>query len=325
MKLSVVIPVYNVEKYLSACIDSLLAQKYKDFELILVDDGSKDRSGEICEAYAKKHSNIVVIHKQNGGQGEARNVGLKAASGEYVFFMDSDDFLMNDEVLGQIAQRTESRPDVLFHKHVKWMESSGKYSACTYDYNIPTENRRFSEILCDLIDKDAYGNVGWNKVVRRELLVSNGIEFQNVATAEDNDWFYQVLPHMQSVVLIDEVFYVYRQREDSVSHGNPARHYDNLMWIIDKWSRYVQENPEQEGVKVIRYDLAYQYCNALINYCSMTTERPSLDHILLYGDLLACGNNPRVKWFRRISRDLGMRGLVFLLTYYIRIKKRYGK
>lgn len=325
MKLSVVIPVYNVEKYLSSCLDSLLGQKFKDFELILVDDGSKDRSGELCDDYARKHNNIVVIHKPNGGQGDARNVGLRMAKGEYVFFMDSDDFLMNDEVFGQIAQRSESHPDVIFHKHVKWMESSEKYSTCDYDYDIPTENRGFSEILCDLIDKDAYGNVGWNKVIRRELLVSHGIEFDKVATAEDNDWFYNVLLYMKSVVLIDDVFYVYRQREDSVSHGNPACHFENLLWIIDKWIRYLKANPEHEGTAVIRYDLAYQYCNAIINYCSVKTERPSFSRIRHYSYLLGYGNNPRVKWFRRVSRILGLRGLVILLTFYIRMKQRYDE
>ena len=92
-EISVIVPVYNVEKYLSECIDSILAQTFRNFELILIDDGSKDKSGEICDGYALKESRIKVIHKENGGACTARNIGLANASGKYVSFVDSDDFM----------------------------------------------------------------------------------------------------------------------------------------------------------------------------------------------------------------------------------------
>ena len=90
-EISVIVPVYNVEKYLSECIDSILAQTFRNFELILIDDGSKDKSGEICDGYALKESRIKVIHKENAGVSEARNSGLEMAIGEYITFNDSDD------------------------------------------------------------------------------------------------------------------------------------------------------------------------------------------------------------------------------------------
>ena len=91
-KVSVIIPVYNVEQYLNRCIDSVLNQTYKDFEIILVDDGSTDKSGEICDVYAEKDSRITVIHKENGGLSDARNFGIDAARGDFLTFLDSDDY-----------------------------------------------------------------------------------------------------------------------------------------------------------------------------------------------------------------------------------------
>ena len=93
MLISIIVPVYNVENYLKECIDSILRQEFRDYEIILVDDGSKDDSGKICDEYGKKYSFISVIHKKNGGLSDARNFGLKIAKGEYILFIDSDDYI----------------------------------------------------------------------------------------------------------------------------------------------------------------------------------------------------------------------------------------
>lgn len=94
--ISVIVPIYNVEKYLARCVDSIVNQTYKDFELILVDDGSPDNSGKICDEYAKKDSRIKVVHKKNGGLSDARNAGMAVATGEYISFIDSDDYVSDD-------------------------------------------------------------------------------------------------------------------------------------------------------------------------------------------------------------------------------------
>ena len=98
MKISVIVPVYNVEKYLTKCVDSIMNQTYKDLEIILVDDGSTDNSGKICDEYVKKDKRFKVIHKKNGGLSDARNVGIKNSTGEYLSFIDSDDYIDNDMI-----------------------------------------------------------------------------------------------------------------------------------------------------------------------------------------------------------------------------------
>lgn len=321
MKYSIILPVYNVEKYLSACIDSILNQTFKDYEIILVDDGSKDSSGTICDEYASKNDCIKVIHKTNGGQSDARNVGLKAASGEYVFFADSDDLLYTNSVLEKVALKTVNKPDAIFHKHIKWFEKTGNYSECDYSYDENTKGQSFEDVLCKLIDCDAYGNAAWKKFVRRELLVDHGIEFQTGISAEDNDWFYKVLMVMHSVELINEVFYVYRQREGSVTHGKSDKLFDNMMWIIEKWAAIIKQSEVKNGVAVISNDLAYQYCNAIVNFSQTVKVKESFEKLKQYKYLLQYCNNPRVKSFRRIKRLIGLRGLIMVLSIYSRIRK----
>lgn len=320
-KISIIIPVYNVEKYLPACLDSILNQTYNDFEIVLVDDGSKDSSGKICEEYALKNDSIKVIHQSNGGQSTARNTGLRAASGEYVFFVDSDDLLYTDKVLEKVAKKTVNKPDAIFHKHIRWFEKTGKYTECDYSYDENTQGQSFEDILCKLIDNDAYGNAAWKKFVRRDLLVDNNIEFQTGISAEDNDWFYKVLLVMHSVELIDEVFYVYRQREGSVTHGKSEKLFDNMMWIIEKWAETVKISEVKNGVAVISNDLAYQYCNAIINFSQTSKTKESFERLKKYKYLLQYGNNPRVKSFRSVTRLIGLKGLVLVLSTYGKLRK----
>ena len=193
MKFSIILPCYNVEKYIRACIDSILQQTYKDFEVILVDDGARDSTPQICDEYAEKDTRVRTIHKPNGGQADARNIGLEAAQGDYICYVDSDDFLANDNVLQLLADKTDGNPDIVHYKFQEWFESDGHIAPCRFDYRIPTKGRSVADIYCDLIDKDAYYNSAWSKIIRRGLLMENEIRFEKGIVGEDNEWYYHVV------------------------------------------------------------------------------------------------------------------------------------
>ena len=112
-KISVIVPVYNVEPYLIECLESIINQTYRDLEIILIDDGSTDKSGDICEEYAKKDDRIIVIHQSNQGSASAKNAGLRKASGEYLAFVDSDDFLQEDAYEFMVRQLEEYHADII--------------------------------------------------------------------------------------------------------------------------------------------------------------------------------------------------------------------
>lgn len=318
---SIILPIYNVEKYLPACIDSVLNQTFKDYEIILVDDGSKDSSGSICDEYASKHDSIKTIHKSNGGLSDARNAGLKEAVGEYIFFIDSDDYLIDKNVLSRIISKIElSTPDVIAFKSIKLFESTGKTSNNTADLSVSARAVQPYQKYLELIDKDTYSNSAWSKVVRRSLLVDNNVEFETGLLGEDNDWYYKVVSNIQSLELINEPLYVYRQREGSITNTYTNKNLDHLLWLIEKWTKYVEEGELTGNKQVIRNSLAKQYCHAIIGYSSLSDCREFYLRLKDLNYLLQYSENPRVKVFRKLNRFLGLKGTIKLLRIRNKIR-----
>lgn len=315
MQFSIIVPIYNVEKYLSACIDSILAQTYGDYEIILVDDGSTDTSPQICDQYANQYACIHVIHKPNGGLSDARNVGLKVARGEYIFFIDSDDYLIDNAVLSRIVDKLKGKPDVVAFKAVKWFESTGKMGVNTYDLSVSSDSLEPYEKYLELIDKDTYSNSAWSKVIKHSILDVNHIEFEKGLLGEDNDWYYKVVSHLTSLELINEPLYVYRQRAGSITKTYTKKNMEHLLWIIEKWTKYVNEGEFTGNKEVIRNSLAKQYCHAIIGYCSLSHAKEFLPRLKRQNYLLQYSNNPRVKAFRRLNRLVGLSGTIWLLKF----------
>ena len=139
--LSIILPIFNREEHLNQCVYSILNQTYKDYELILVDDGSIDKSAQMCDEYAEQDNRVIVIHKENGGLSDARNTGVKVAKGEYIFFIDSDDFLDDNQALEKIVNRLKnSNADVLNFGFKKYYANQDKgYNYFKIDKNMPIE------------------------------------------------------------------------------------------------------------------------------------------------------------------------------------------
>ena len=321
MRFSVILPIYRVEKYLSVCVDSILNQTYQDFEVILVDDGSPDSCPQICDEYASKDARVKVIHQKNGGQAAARNAGLDIAQGEYICYVDSDDFLTDNNVLQKIAVASETHPDIIHYKFVEWFESDGHIANCYFDYNVPTEGRTLADIYCDLIDKDAYYNSAWSKAIRRELLQSNQIRFHEGIVGEDNEWYYHVVMVAQSLVLIDEPLYVYRRRQGSTTTTANRKHLLDQLFVLDKWEEILKKLSNDKRAQVVWGSLAKQYCSALIIYAGLDNVKDLLPRIIQKKYLLKYSRNKRVVIFRWLQFFLGVRGVLCLLKLVKKLKK----
>ena len=321
MKFSIILPIYKVENYLCSCIDSILAQAYQDFEVILVDDGSPDSCPQICDEYAAKDARVRVIHQKNAGQAAARNAGLDIAQGEYICYVDSDDFLTDNNVLQKIAVASETHPDIIHYKFVEWFESDGHIADCYFDYNVPTEGRMLADIYCDLIDKDAYYNSAWSKAIRRELLQSNQIRFHEGIVGEDNEWYYHVVLVAQSLVLIDEPLYVYRRRQGSTTTTANRKHLLDQLFVLDKWEEILKKLSNDKRAQVVWGSLAKQYCSALIIYAGLDNVKDLLPRIIQKKYLLKYSRNKRVVIFRWLQVFLGVRGVLCLLKLLKKLKK----
>lgn len=215
--ISVIMPVYNVAGYLPQCLDSVLSQDYDQLEVILVDDGSKDDSGAICDAYAARDSRVKVIHQKNGGAAAAKNAGLRIATGEYLSFVDSDDWLEPD-VFGYMV-------DIL------WSEQADMVQCAFRDaWRNRTEDRVFytgrtvtdsDEYLRRLL-RDYSCVLLWNKLYRREIF--DGIFFEEGHKIDDEYFIYLGFLKDRKVVFDDRIIYNYRQRASSVMNSPAAAH-----------------------------------------------------------------------------------------------------
>lgn len=212
---SIIVPVYNVEKYLERCIDSLVNQTLKDIEIILVDDGSTDSSGRICDEYAKKDKRIKVIHKENGGLSQARNFGLDIANGRYLQFVDGDDFIHKQMVEILYDTIINNNADISICDFDKVYENTKiKYKKLDYNtINVKIYNN--IESLNQLYSKDVIKFViAWNKLYKKELFTN--LRYRDGKIHEDEFIIHELLFKSKKVVYIPLKLYYYLQREDSI-------------------------------------------------------------------------------------------------------------
>lgn len=209
--ISVIVPVYKVEAYLDQCIRSIVGQTYRNLEILLVDDGSPDRSGEICDEWAARDSRIRVIHKENGGAGLARNVALDAAKGDLIAFVDSDDYIA-PEMFSYLYSLMADGADIAECAYVETAENDAAFPK-TADQTYIYDRRQAMEAH---IQDTVFRQLIWNKLYRRAVV--GNVRFP-VGTKIDDEFFtYRVLMDANKLVLSDRVCYAYRQQPDSIMH-----------------------------------------------------------------------------------------------------------
>lgn len=211
-KVSIIVPVYNVEKYLARCIDSIIFQTYSNLEIILINDGSTDNCGKICNDYAIQDTRIKVIHQENQGLAETRNVGLRAVSGKYILFVDSDDWIELDTVSQCLNYLHEYNADVVCFRAVREYANSLRGGGAKNKLIIMNGNDALSAVhLPKYISVSSC-----NKLYKADLF--KGIEYPRGKISEDVYTTYKIIANADKVICIDKVFYHYFVREDSISH-----------------------------------------------------------------------------------------------------------
>lgn len=207
---SVIIPIYNVEDYLPRCLESVLSQTYHNLEIILVDDGSSDCSGEIADKFAKQDSRIQVIHKENGGVSSARNVGIDAAHGEYIYFADPDDYMMPDIITKMLNVNLKSGSDMCIVGYRReWIKNGDIIKS---DVKAFHENLGNNSILKNLalLHRNTLLFMVWNKLFRTEIIKKQNIRFPNVKRLEDARFVYEYLNYVDKICYIPESLYCYK-------------------------------------------------------------------------------------------------------------------
>lgn len=221
---SLIVPIYKVEPYLDRCIRSIVEQTYENLEIILVDDGSPDNCGAICDAWAEKDSRIQVIHKENGGLSDARNAGLAIASGELIAFIDSDDSIAPEFLERLYLALTQRNADVA-ECAVSFVDETGAVLRQRDTADVPEMGR--IEALRRLVMEDGVYQTVWNKLYRRGVL--ENILFEKGKLNEDEFWTWQVFDRIEKLAIVPEPLYNYLQRSGSIiGVGYNIRRLDGL-------------------------------------------------------------------------------------------------
>lgn len=254
--ISVIVPVYKVEPYLDKCVSSIVGQTYKDLEIILVDDGSPDRCPEICDAWAEKDSRIKVIHKKNGGLSDARNVGIAAANGEYIGFVDSDDYISPDMYELLHRRIVDDDCDIAacgFREF--FIESQEYYEDKSNNYNCFFDT---TDAMEDLLRNKTLRTMVWNKLYSRDLL--EGILFEVGKLHEDEFFTYRVIDRSSKVSFISNPLYYYRQRSGSIMAEVNYDHLDLLDAYIARISFLEEKYPNLAVIDKVNF------CVACVNF-----------------------------------------------------------
>lgn len=245
-KISVIVPIYNVEKCVDKCIESILCQTYTNLEIILVDDGSTDCSGELCDKWAEKDERVIVLHKDNEGLSDARNDGLKIATGRYVGFVDGDDWIADNmyEYLYQLMKEYDS--DISICEHYLESEQGDLSAGGLFGPNVEKYERK--EALWELVQDEVVHSYVWDKLFKKELF--DGIVFPKGRYVQDMYTIYKVFMRANFVVSGHEPQYYYFIRSNSIQQSRGEKldwdqfcvykdWYENLSIIFPEWERYL--------------------------------------------------------------------------------------
>lgn len=306
---SVIIPIYKVENYLAECVDSVLAQTYKNIEIILVDDGSPDKCPAICDEYANKDGRIKVIHKQNGGLSDARNVGLAAASGEYIFFIDSDDYWNDVAAVEKLMCIVHNKPEIDFiYFDCIYQTETNKYLKDNYE-SAKINGRTKTEILEYLITIDKFVVSACFKLIKRSVLIDNQILFKKGLLSEDYDWCLHLFVHSKVIYAVDANFYSYRMRNDSISKSVSSKHLFDIWSIISDWYNKLPNMVSDMNERELYLDfLGYMYgmlMSLLYKSNDNNSRKKLIQQMKPYSSLLNRTRSNKMKKVNKLYRIVG--------------------
>lgn len=321
-KISIVVPVYNVELYLRECLDSILNQTYSNKEVIIVNDGSEDNSLNIALEYAKRE-NVKLINQDNRGLSVARNVGLAASTGKYVVFIDSDDFWTNNQMLSILAEYAKTHDyDFITFNGVYYYGDRGPASRNMFR-NIEIDNSLDKEVKFKQLIKAGYFNMSaWSKFIKRDFLISNNIEFIPAIYGEDTPWFLEMYRKCSNFLIINNSFYSYRQSvSGSITSGFSEKQYSDLKYVIDL---EIDNSKKLNSYETYLSYVAYIYVMFIYN-CFKVMNSNNRKYIMTdlksFKWLLGYHLHPRVCLVYYIYRSVGFSILRILLMIYKKIRR----
>lgn len=272
-KVSVIVPIYKVEKYIHRCIESILNQTYTNLEVILVNDGSPDNCGDIIDNYEKKDTRVKIIHKQNGGLSDARNAGMKIASGDFVVFVDSDDWIENNMIESMVQAMKHYEADIVqsafyYAYEDKRLIDNRYYS--TKDEPVILDNK---SLMYELVINEKVKNFAWGKLYKTNLI--KNIPFKKGVLFEDVFWAHRVMHSVNTYVIMHDPLYNYFQRDDGIVAKYSPKNMDILIGLKER-HQFLEKfypNLKEESFKLILKTSLIHYNLLLFNRKKIQNNR----------------------------------------------------
>ena len=304
-KVSIIVPVYGVEKYIDKCLDSLVKQSLKEIEIIVVNDGSKDNSQAIIDEYVKKYPEKVKSYiKKNGGQGSARNYGLKKASGEYIGYVDSDDFIEMDMYEKLYTKAKENNFDIVVCGNYCVNEdySSKNIDTFVVKYNTDLENIIFGKMAV------------WNKIYKRDILVDNKLEFKEKVWYEDLAFTLKAIMNANTFTFVNEPLYDYLIREGSTMNNSNVEKNLEILDAFDDILSYINYNKKEQYLTQIEFlAIEHIYISTIVRIlrtnADKNVKKETINKLIIY----MCKNFPNYKNNKYISTLPKNRKIIYKL------------
>ena len=334
-KLSIIIPLYNVEQFVERAAKSIVSQQFSyndnnnDIEVVLVDDGSTDSSLDIClkNLQGVKGINTVPIRQENKGLSAARNAGIHAATGEYILFLDADDFLLPNALENIIKDLNTAQCDVLFGRYRLWNPKKGFRPLKPYNYNPPTDTASQNNItdytLTDYILTklpEPSWNV-WRYICKRDFILSNNLYFEEGILCEDVPWTLNMLEKAKTIHFLQEPFYAYyHRRTGSIMNTKNTKRITDLNTIVIRFLQRLREDPERTALYKTLVNQSFVY---IYEYCLFTkSDRKILfDSYKLIRPMFSHSISPIHRIAARFNRPILLYWLSVLMMCMVKVRR----
>ena len=304
--ISIIVPVYNVEAYIHQCIKSIIEQSYKNLEIILVDDGSKDKSGKICDDYARKDKRIKVIHKKNGGLSDSRNAGITVATGKYIAFVDSDDWIEKNMYEKMYNECEKFGADICICGFFREYKDK-TISECNFGERVYDTESALEELIKGRVIKDHAGT----KLYKRFLW--DNVEYPVGKVYEDIRTTYKIIQKSKMVCLLPDSMYHYRQRKGSIARSGFSEQKIEWLEAVKEMEANIKKNTSEYD-EVLYKRIMEVECSLLREYFLYSTEERLKKNYLLGKKIyLDIRKNRRIFWNRNTTKVFK---LISLMSYF---------
>ncbi|MFW5795510.1 MAG: glycosyltransferase family 2 protein [Bacillota bacterium] len=322
---SIIIPIYNGEKYLRKCLDSIVNISYKDKEIILVNDGSTDSSAKIAKEYADRYDYMKLINKKNGGVASARNKGLDESTGKYIIFVDSDD-TVNDNMSVFMQEIKDINAQFAMGKFIDFSNEK----SITRGENKFLKDKKLQNVDDELKSMILHYTDGinpiWNKAFLKKFLINNNIRFRNYSVGEDTDFVLKCLFHIKTFYYTTTKWYTYKRfREDSLINSPKEKNIDIIISCSNDNLNYTNKHIKNKKLKnSIKIFLSLRLMGALKHYCDFLDKKRIIEKYKKNVNIMHYDNNNlKYKLIYIFIKVFGWGVFLKILNIYFRLKKKY--